>query len=67
MGVSAMQDDRRLDSIANEEMEAIKSTAKAMISRAKEVAAKSNKLMQLSRRLIELSKANLKTTAPRYP
>ena len=62
-----MQDDGRLDSIADEEMEAIRSTAKAMISHAKEVAAKSNKLMQLSKRLIERSKANLKTTAPRYP
>jgi len=46
-----MQDDGRLDSIADEEMEAIRSTAKAMISHAKEVAAKSNKLMQLSKRL----------------
>ena len=62
-----MQDDGRLDSIADEEMEAIRITAKAMISRAKEAAAKSIKLMQLSRRLIERSKVNLETTAPRYP
>jgi hypothetical protein len=59
--------DTRLDSIADEEMEAIRITAKAMISRAKEAAAKSIKLMQLSRRLIERSKVNLETTAPRYP